>query len=443
MTGKTSKAILFFNLFLFLFALFHGAFITVIGVLGYCSNSFGQALSITLIVFGALLIAGFGINYIGVSRNDLLAGTYQLDKKGIKLTCPSREVFFSYKDCSEVGIVEVRANGRSGLDLYYIYFSKRSLTETQKEELLRVHRYKKFKRIIEREQLPRFETDYVMMQYDPGVFDEVVKYIPEEYRSGLCEQEKKVRLAGFLEYLHCGKRQKVRTNPEVIRDVPVYETDAEGILQESIEGRHLEFSKKDSFRASRITYVPFYILVLAFGIPSILSTIDYTNNLYSTYDWCLAIACDIFALYGAYKSIRDILTQPLINRVSFNKEGVVFKLPTKTLGIRFEDCKQIRLIKWQGRMPGNRSYFVCLSKVIMPEKNEWDLYTRSARKAQIKGLPEYKKDYFLFEYYEDPYDGPVIFNTLLKCVPERFKAKLLEDEKSLDLPETNRGLDDR
>lgn len=443
MTGKTSKAIRFFNLFLFLFALFHGAIITVIGVLGYCSNSFGQALSITFIVFGAFLIAGFGINYIGVSRNDLLAGTYQLDKKGIKLTCPSREVFFSYEDCSEVGIVKVRANGRIGLELYYIYFSKRSLTETQKEGLLRFHRYKKFKRIIEREQLPRFETDYVMMQYDPGVFDEVVKYIPEEYRSGLCEQEKKVRLAGFVEYLHCGKRQKVRTNPEVIRDVPVYETDAEGILQESIESRHLEFSKKDSFRASKITYLPLIYSVLMFGFAGFHSIINYRTKTYSSFGWCVFISCIVFAIYGTYKVIHDKLTQPLINRVSFNKEGVVFKLPTKTLGIRFEDCKQIRIIKWKGKTYGAWGIFVCISKVIMPEQNDVDLYRRTARKARKMGLPEYKKDYFLFEYYEDPYDGPVIFNAFLKCVPERFKAKLLEDEKSLGLPETNRGLDDR
>ena len=132
--------------------------------------------------------------------DDPILGRYSFDTQGVTFYTPLRETSFRYDECAEIGFTQWV--GGSTLHnqkyIYYIYFSKKMLTDEQRHFLfLGRSKTKRGKR-----NMPLYQSEYALFQYQPDVFSEFIQYVPEQFREKLILAEKRLDLKPYEKFLH-------------------------------------------------------------------------------------------------------------------------------------------------------------------------------------------------------------------------------------------------
>ena len=139
------------------------------------------------------------IGYVWKFLDDPILGRYSFDKNGITFYTPLRTITFIYEECAEIGFTRWIGGGAiTNQYIYYIYFSKRTLTAEQRAYLFwRRSKTKRGKR-----RMPLYQSEYVLFQYRPDIFSSFVECVPEKYKQGLLFTEKKLKLKAYERFLH-------------------------------------------------------------------------------------------------------------------------------------------------------------------------------------------------------------------------------------------------
>ena len=139
------------------------------------------------------------IALIWIVIDDPILGRFSFDEKGITFYTPRQTVTFLYDECAEIGFT--RWYGGSGIKqyrfIYYIYFSKRTLTEEQRAYLFERSKKKRGKR-----NRLLYQSEYVLFQYRPDIFSLFIKCVPERFKQGLIFTEKNLNLNWYEKFLH-------------------------------------------------------------------------------------------------------------------------------------------------------------------------------------------------------------------------------------------------
>ena len=122
---------------------------------------------------------------------------------------------------------------------------------------------------------------------------------------------------------------------------------------------------------------------------------------------------------------------PLLGKFSFDTNGITFYLPFKTLTFPYAFCQEIAFTRWVGASAvynPQYNYYIYLSKKELSEsQREYLLWKRSKKKKKNRDMPLYQREFVVFQY------TPKIFADFIKCVPEPFRSKLIEEESKLNL----------
>ena len=409
---------------------------------GYYLKQLDLGWVLLFVFFGCLAFYVVGKDYIWNCRNDLLMGEFSFDCERITFHCPSHSTVFLYSDCVEIGFtVAFVTNPLSVLPqrAFFVYLSKRELTDDQRFSLVRYHRTISYKKRREWDDIPVFEKEYVLFQYNPEVFKEFIKCVPEQYRDVLLVEEKKLLLSRFEEYVNrndiaSNENKNLSSEHDEAKSIVWEDNKKTKKIKSSDKKKAVCYNKTNSYKASRFLTNTKVIQILFLGLGCYAWIGDYLfppkvvypETLFGT---VLEITVKAWCCYSFILLFWRKITQPLYSKVSFNKEGVAYKMPFRTVGIAFEECRSIRIIKWKGKL--GSGYFICLARNDLPNGDDARLFKRWGWIARRKGMPVYKKDFFLFEYYMTEFDGPVIFREFLKCVPDCYKEQLLLDEKEI------------
>lgn len=133
---------------------------------------------------------------IGVWKylDDPILGKFSFDVNGITFYTPLRTITFLYDECAEIGFT--RWIGGTVIKqnyIYYIYLSKRTLTEEQRLNLF-LGRSKKKRG---NRHMPLYQSEYILFQYRSDIFSSFVECVPERYKQGLIFTEKHLNLKAF------------------------------------------------------------------------------------------------------------------------------------------------------------------------------------------------------------------------------------------------------
>ena len=143
------------------------------------------------------------------------------------------------------------------------------------------------------------------------------------------------------------------------------------------------------------------------------------------------VMCSFIACFGIIAIIRIFLDDPVLGRYSFDSYAVTFYTPLNTFIFPYTECKEIGFTRWVGASAASNQqymYYIFLSKKELTEEQRRLLFeVRSKRKCMRMKRPVYQSDYLLFQY------SPSVFLEFIKCVPEPFRGKLIEEEKQLNL----------
>ncbi len=173
----------------------------------------------------------------------------------------------------------------------------------------------------------------------------------------------------------------------------------------------------------RLLPLPGFVFVLfACGKAFQEFLLDDANIVY----WIMTIVASLYTLYVAVLWIRAILIDPLVGRVSFNDEAVVFYTATKTYVYPYEDVEEIGFARGPGSM--GYIYYVYFSKKrITNEMRPYFIPRRKPGKELKNCLPEYITEYVYYQYQ------PEVFKSMLEHLPKRFKQDLIDFEKNMVL----------
>ena len=409
---------------------------------GYYLKQLDLGWVLLFVFFGCLAFYVIGKDYIWNRRNDLLMGEFSFDCERITFHCPSHSTVFQYSECVEIGLTGAFVtNPLSVLPqrAFFVYLSKRKLTDNQRFSLVRFHRIISYKKRREWDDIPVFEKEYVLFQYNPEVFKEFVKCVPEQYRDALLADEKKLLLSRLEEYINrndiaSNENKNLVLEHDEVKSIVWEDNKKAKTIKSSKEKKAVRYNKTNSYKASRFLTGPkvariMFLMLWCFGLmvdylfpPKVV----YPETLFGS---TLKTTTIVWCWYSFVLLVWRKLMQPLYSKVSFSTEGIAYKMPFRTIGISFEECRSIRIIKWKGKL--DSAYFICLARNDLPNGDDSFLFKRWGWIARRKGMPVYKKDFFLFEYYMTEFDGPVIFREFLKCVPDCYKEQLLLDEKEI------------
>ena len=158
-------------------------------VLFYCN----MGLLFSLSIFGFL-------GYLWRFIDDPILGRFSFDTEGITFYTLRRKITFQYDECVEIGFTRWIAGGvvTNHRYIYYIYFSKKTLTDEQRTFLF----WERSKKKRGKRQMPLYQSEYVLFQYRPDVFSEFIKHIPEHYKKELVLAEKQLDLKAYEKFLH-------------------------------------------------------------------------------------------------------------------------------------------------------------------------------------------------------------------------------------------------
>ena len=382
---------------------------------------------------------------IKVYRKDLLFGYYTFDGEKLVFQCPTHTTVFQYDECAEAGFTRVKAGALSAgwpyaQFVYYIYLSKRKLTDAQRSGLLQYHRTELHKHQRKQEDIPVFESEYVLFQYTPEAYEEFKKRIPERIRKELEEAEKSVILTRYEERMSRDE-SSIDGNKNKQRSQPEWYHESDTITSQALLRRtSVDVPRKDTFKASETVrgmrrVRRMFTGVWWFGIIVSMLSGNFIEEWVNSFDMLTDILYYLWGIYSNFILLYNEVTQPLLGRVFFSEEGVYYKMPFRTMKVRFDECKNIRIIRWKGKFAV--IYFICMSSGAIPDVKDKHLYRISKNKKHDK--PEYMKDYVLFEYNTGPYgrDKSKAFEEFMKYVPEQYKEQLLQDEKELVIPYLN------
>ena len=436
MNRKTSRAVRYASIVLLVFAMITGI---PMCILGLKLRGEEPLLSYCVIGLGLIVIIGFVGNFIKERLTNIICGRYTFDEEKLVFRCPSHTIEFRYDECAEAGFTRWFAGSPRATFpqfMYFVYLSKKELTETQRANLLRYHQTGLHKRKRKKEDIPVFESEYILFQYSPKAFEEFIKCVPDRIRHELEKQEKDIVLTRYEERVNrddhrANADEKDQSNQP--KDIDKEKTIASRPLARKTK---IAYSKSGSYKTS-ITIRVMHILRIMFtsvywtGLTAELLG-DVSHIYSSASSIVLEVVCHVWGTYSSMLLLWNKITQPLLNRVFFNEEGVYFKMPFRTIGVRFDECKNIRIIRWKGKR--EIIHFICLSSSELPDGEDQDIYR--IRKTKKKRKLEYMRDYVLFEYYTGEMNcyKPEIFDTFMKYVPEQYKEQLLQDEKELIIP---------
>lgn len=147
----------------------------------------------------AMSITG-GAGYAWKYFDDPILGKFSFDKTGVTFYVPLRRIIFPYDECAEIGFTRWIAGGAIANHryLYYIYFSKKKLTEEQRAYLFEGRSKKKHGK----HNKPLYQSEYVLFQYRPNVFADFIECVPERFRSKLIQEEKDLDLKPYEKFLN-------------------------------------------------------------------------------------------------------------------------------------------------------------------------------------------------------------------------------------------------
>jgi hypothetical protein len=127
---------------------------------------------------------------------------------------------------------------------------------------------------------------------------------------------------------------------------------------------------------------------------------------------------------GAYA--WKFFEEPILGKFSFNKKGITFYTPIRTITFLYDECAEIGFAQWIGG--GGRIFYIYFSKCPITYKQRAVLFYRRSKKKRGKlNLPLYQSEFVLFQYRPD------VFEELIECVPERFRDRLIREEAHLNL----------
>ena len=405
----------------------------------------GNLLAFCIFFFGFFMIVGLIVRTIDLYRKDLLFGYYTFDDEKLVFQCPTHTTVFQYDECAEAGFTRVRARAFEmgspyAQFVYYIYLSKRKLTDAQRSGLLQYHRTELHKHQRKQEDIPVFESEYVLFQYTPEAYEEFKKCIPERIRNELEEAEKSVVLTRYEERMSRDE-SSIDGNKDKQRSQPEWYHESDTITSQALLRRtSVDVPRKDTFKASETVrgmsrVRRMFTGVWWFGIIVDMLLGTYSIEQYTLFGKILIVSLYVWGIYSNFILLYNEVTQPLLGRVFFSEEGVYYKMPFRTMKVRFDECKNIRIIRWKGKYAV--IHFICMSSGAIPDVKDKHLYRITKNKKHDK--PEYMKDYVLFEYKTGPYgrDKSKAFEEFMKYVPEQYKEQLLQDEKELVIPFLN------
>ena len=173
----------------------------------------------------------------------------------------------------------------------------------------------------------------------------------------------------------------------------------------------------------------FYPLgVLAFVIIAIINVVKDKQG--DIVFWLCIVFFIFLSVPGFIGYLWKFFDDPILGRFSFDKDGVTFYTPLRSITFLYEECAEIGITRWigGGQIKTQYIYYVFLSKKVLTDEQRAYLFLgRSKKKRGKRHMPLYQSEYVLFQYRPD------IFASFIECVPEQFKNGLLWKEKNLNL----------
>ncbi len=146
---------------------------------------------------------------------------------------------------------------------------------------------------------------------------------------------------------------------------------------------------------------------------------------------CLFVICLFFSGIGFFGYAWKFFDDPILGKFSFDLHGVKFFTPIRTIEYSYADCAEIGFTRWFGANTLSNQqymYYIYLSKIPLTEEQRSYLFEgRSKTRRGKRNMPLYQSEYVLFQY------SPEVFAEFIKCVPEPFRSKLIEEESHLNL----------
>ena len=152
----------------------------------------------------------------------------------------------------------------------------------------------------------------------------------------------------------------------------------------------------------------------------------------SWFDYIMFLSFGVACIVGSGVLIQYIwkfFDEPILGRVSFDRQAVTFYTKTHTIVFPYNECVEIGFTKWFGdTAPGRYVYYIYFSKIALNEDQRSHLFEgRSKTKRGKRNMPLYQSEYVLFQYRAE------VFADFIECVPERFRTNLIETAESLHL----------
>ncbi len=173
---------------------------TIVGTIHVVRNNEGDFIIFTCmaISFGMSIVAGGG--YAWKYLDDPILGKFSFDKDGITFYTPLRTIIFLYDECEEIGFTRWIAGGTitNHNYIYYIYFSKKVLTEEQRAYLFEGRSKKK----RGKHNKPLYQSEYVLFQYRPDFFPDFIECVPERFRGRLVREEENIDFKSYEKFLN-------------------------------------------------------------------------------------------------------------------------------------------------------------------------------------------------------------------------------------------------
>jgi len=330
--------------------------------------------------------------------SDWFSGVISFDKEKVTLTLLFRKIIYQYSDCADMGFCMAQLRRSKAI---CVYLSKAKMTEQQRIQFFQTPA----NRMGDSSDLPIFKSDYIQFKYYPDVFKEFVNAIPERFKERLIKDEQKLttKLVFFSEELtnvYSGK--KVNMN-----DVP-------------INGKGLSALKLSNYYRDH-----FGVLILIdLMIILFYFMIRFLQKSYSPFDLLLMKLLGPLILVLTVSLIWIKMTSFLLGKYSFDREKVVFQTPIKKMEIHYEECNEIRVMRWnKGPIP---LVYICMTKNQLPDENDRWLFVKPGWMSKRKDLPQYGKDFMMIEVHDVKE-----FKSFIGMIPEKHRTKMIEDARRI------------
>ena len=157
--------------------------------------------------FSIIVLFTFIITIFCILKNDPLFGYFSFDDKKLIYYRPHRNIEFRFDECEDIGFTRGLMDTRipcfaRGQIARYVYFSKVKVSYDQKLFMGQIREKKKNAYTPTTVKLPLYETEYVLVQYRPKLFSELVKRVPERFREDLLRQEKELVFTRYEKRKH-------------------------------------------------------------------------------------------------------------------------------------------------------------------------------------------------------------------------------------------------